>query len=104
MQYLLATNSIEIIAGDFSNDLLKVSQNKFLDIFTDHVHIVNKLNCYMNENSFLVFTIILVTASPTTPVIYSLKFFVFNSMGIDFLKFSSGHCFENQPVLGLGVR
>ena len=42
LQYLLATNSIDIIAGDFNYDLLKVSQNKFLDIFTDHVQIVNK--------------------------------------------------------------
>ena len=35
LQYLLATNSIDIIAGDFNYDLLKVSQNKFLDIFED---------------------------------------------------------------------
>ena len=42
LQYLLATNSIDIIAGDFNYDLLKVSQNKFLDIFTDHVQMVNK--------------------------------------------------------------
>ena len=41
-QYLLATNSIDIIAGDFKYDLLKVSQNKCLDIFTDHVQMVNK--------------------------------------------------------------
>ena len=37
LQNLLATNSIDIIAGDFNYDLLKVSQNTFLDIFTDHV-------------------------------------------------------------------
>ena len=42
LQYLLARHSIDIIAGDFNYDLLKVSQNKFLDIFTDHVQIVNK--------------------------------------------------------------
>ena len=42
LQYLLATNSIDIIAADFNYDLLKVSQNKFLDIFTDHVWMVNK--------------------------------------------------------------
>ena len=41
-QYLLATNSIDIIAGDFNYDLLKVSQNKFLGIFTDNVQMVNK--------------------------------------------------------------
>ena len=37
LQYLLATNSIDITAGEFNYDLLKVSQNKFLDIFTDHI-------------------------------------------------------------------
>ena len=42
LQYLLATYSIDIIAGDFNYDLLKVLQNKFLDIFTDHVQTVNK--------------------------------------------------------------
>ena len=42
LHYLLATNSIDIIAGDFNDDLLKVLQNKFLDIFKDHVLIVNK--------------------------------------------------------------
>ena len=42
LQYLLAKYSIGIIAGDFNYDLLKVSQNKFLDVFTDHVQMVNK--------------------------------------------------------------
>ena len=42
LQYLLAKNSIDIIAVDFNYDLLKVSQNKFLDIFTGHVQIANK--------------------------------------------------------------
>ena len=37
LQYLLATNSIDITAGEFNYDLLKVSQNKFLDIFTYHI-------------------------------------------------------------------
>ena len=41
-QYLLATNSIDIIAGDFIYDLLKVTQNKVLDIFTDLAQMVNK--------------------------------------------------------------
>lgn len=40
-QYLLA-NSIGIIAGDVSYDLLKVTENKLLDIFTDHLQILNK--------------------------------------------------------------
>ena len=42
LQYLLATDSIDIIAGDFNYVLLKVSQNKFLGIFTDHVQMINK--------------------------------------------------------------
>ena len=42
LQYLLATNSIDIMAADFNYDLLKVTQNKFLAIFTDHVQMVNK--------------------------------------------------------------
>ena len=37
LQYLLAKIPIDIIAGGFNRDLLNVSQNKFLDIFTDHV-------------------------------------------------------------------
>ena len=42
LQYLAVTYFIDIIAGDFNYDLLKVSENKFLDIFTDHVQMVNK--------------------------------------------------------------
>ena len=42
MQYLLATNSIDVIAGRLQLNLLKVSQNNFLDIFTNHVLMVNK--------------------------------------------------------------
>ena len=34
LQYLVATYSIDIIAGDF--ELLKVLENKLLDISTDH--------------------------------------------------------------------
>ena len=41
LQYLLATHSTEIIAGHFNYDLLKVSQNTFLEIFTDRVQMVN---------------------------------------------------------------
>lgn len=43
LEYLQATNSIDIIVGDFNYDLLKVSEKKLLGIFTDNVHIVNKL-------------------------------------------------------------
>ena len=47
-------------------------------------------------DEFIVVTIFLVTASPTTPVNYSLKFLVvFKYLGIDFLGFSSSHYFEN---------
>ena len=46
------------------------------------------------------FTIFLVTTSPATPVIYSIKFLVFNFL--DFLAPNIGHRCENQPVLGLG--
>ena len=47
-------------------------------------------------DEFLVVTIVLVTASHTTPVNYSLKFLVvFKYLGIDFLVFSCSHYFEN---------
>ena len=42
LQILLATHYIEIIARNLNYDLLKVSQNGFLDIFTDRVQTVNK--------------------------------------------------------------
>ena len=42
LQYLVATYSIDIIAGGFNYDLLKVLENKLLDIFTDHLQMVNK--------------------------------------------------------------
>ena len=42
LQYLLATNFIVIIVGNFNYDVLKVSQKCFSDIFTDHVQMVNK--------------------------------------------------------------
>ena len=41
-QCLVATYSIEIIAWDFNYDILKVLENKLLDIFTNHVQMVNK--------------------------------------------------------------
>ena len=41
MQYLLAANSIDI-SGDFNYDLLKVIENKLLNIFTDHVQMASK--------------------------------------------------------------
>ena len=42
LQYLIATHSIDITTGDFSYDLLKLLENKFLDIFTNHLQMVNK--------------------------------------------------------------
>ena len=42
MQYLPSANSIDTLAGDFNYVFLKVTENKLLDIFTDHVRIVNK--------------------------------------------------------------
>ena len=43
LQYLLATNSVDIVAGGFSFDLLKVSEiNLLLNLFMEHVQIVNK--------------------------------------------------------------
>ena len=48
---------------------------------------------------FYCFTIILLTASRKTPVIFSLKvLIVFDFLAIDFLAFSGGHRCENQPV------
>ena len=42
LKYLLAAYSIDITVGDFKYDLLKESQNKCLDIFTDGIQMVNK--------------------------------------------------------------
>ena len=35
LQYLLSTKSIDVVARDFNHDLVKLLENKFLDIFTD---------------------------------------------------------------------
>ena len=42
LQYLLATYYLDTIAGNFNYGLLKVLQDKFLDIFTNHVQMINK--------------------------------------------------------------
>ena len=42
LQVLLAINSMTIIAEDLNYNLLKASQNKFLDIFTDDFEMLNK--------------------------------------------------------------
>ena len=42
LQYLLATNSVDIVAGDFNFDHLKLSENKLLlNHFMVHFPIVN---------------------------------------------------------------
>ena len=43
LQYLLATNSVDIVAGDVNFDLSKMLENNLLlNHFTEHVQIVNK--------------------------------------------------------------
>lgn len=42
MQYLIATNSTDVIARNFNYDLLVVSGNILSHKFTDHFQIVNK--------------------------------------------------------------
>ena len=43
LQYLLATNSVDIVVGDVNFDLLKMLENNLLlNHFTEHVQIVNK--------------------------------------------------------------
>ena len=43
LQYLVGTYSVDIIAGNLSYDILKVSENRLLDIFRDHVQKINLL-------------------------------------------------------------
>ena len=47
--------------------------------------------------SFSCFSMIIMTARPPTPLIYSMKFLVFNFLGCDFLVPKRSHCHENQP-------
>ena len=44
------------------------------------------------------FAVFLVTTSPVTSAIYSVKFFVFHFLGTNFLTPNSGHCRENQSI------
>ena len=55
LQHLLATDSIEIIAGKFANDTLKVSENELSYFFTHwqiNLHIYPDLgrSCLYQEN------------------------------------------------------
>lgn len=43
LQYLLAKDSMNIKAGKFNYNLLKVSEKKLIDIFRDRVQMINKL-------------------------------------------------------------
>ena len=43
LEYLLVSNSFDVIAGDFSYDLSKVSINKILDHLKDYVHVENEV-------------------------------------------------------------
>ena len=53
----------------------------------------------MNENSFFfVLLNLLVTPSPAGPVIYSIKFVVFNFMDTNCIAPKRCHHHENQPV------
>ena len=52
IQYLLATSSVDIMAEDLNYDLLKVIENKLLDIFTGHVLIINT-HIWINDRSCL---------------------------------------------------
>ena len=42
LQFLLATNYIDILVGDFNHNLLKVSERHLLDTFTHHIQKVIK--------------------------------------------------------------
>ena len=42
LRFLLATNYIDILVGDFNHNLLKVSERNLLDTFTHHIQKVIK--------------------------------------------------------------
>ena len=42
MQHSVTTDSINVIVGEFSHDLLELTENKLSDIFIDLAPIVNK--------------------------------------------------------------
>ena len=77
-QYFLATISLDIIAGYFNYNLLKVSQNKLLDIFTHHVEMVNKPT-HISE-SLLNHVYIKKLSWNNFPLMYQLKTFTFQIM------------------------
>ena len=77
-QYFLATISLDIIAGYFNYNLLTVSQNKLLDIFTHHVEMVNKPT--HTSESLLNHVYIKKLWWNNFPLMYQLKTFTFQIM------------------------
>ena len=53
LQYLLANNSIDIIAQDFNYDILKVSENKLLDIFKFQKKLLDMSKWKINQHIYL---------------------------------------------------
>ena len=53
LQYLLANNSIDIIAQDFNYDNLKVSENKLLDIFKFQKKLLDMSKWKINQHIYL---------------------------------------------------
>ena len=53
LQYLLANYSIDIIAQDFNYDILKVSENKLLDIFKFQKKLLDMSKWKINQHIYL---------------------------------------------------
>ena len=53
LQYLLANNSIDIIAQDFNYDILKASENKLLDIFKFQKKLLDMSKWKINQHIYL---------------------------------------------------
>ena len=53
LQYLLANNSIDIIAQDFNYEILKVSENKLLDIFNFQKKLLYMSKWKINQHIYL---------------------------------------------------
>ena len=53
LQYILANNSIDIIAQDFNYDILKVSENKLLDIFKFQKKLLDMSKWKINQHIYL---------------------------------------------------
>ena len=53
LQYLLANNSIDIIAQDFNYEILEVSENKLLDIFNFQKKLLDMSKWKINQHIYL---------------------------------------------------